>query len=1510
MSDGADTDQSIAIIGMAGRFPGAPDLEIFWQNLSRGVESISFFSDAELLEDGVSAADLANPNYVKAASIIPGAYLFDAEYFNYSPAEADFTDPQQRIFLECALEALESAGCNSLSYPGVIGVFAGSALNLYQYTLLSAYQQSIMASNELRTMFLQGNEKDYLATRVSYKLGLRGPSVAVQTACSTSLVAVHLACQSLLTGECEVALAGAVSVISSYRKAGYLHAEGGIQSPDGHCRPFDAAARGTIFGDGVGVVVLKKLDQALADGDKIRAIIRGSAINNDGSGKVGFTAPSVDGQAAVVAEAIAVAGIDRRSIDYIETHGTGTELGDPIEIAALANVFRGVARDRKAYAIGSVKSNIGHLNTASGMAGLIKVVLSLEHRQIPPSLNFEAGNPKIDFANSPFFVNTELLNWESGQEARRAGVSSFGFGGTNAHLIVEEAPALAPDPSRRLWHPVVMTARTLEGLEAATENITRYLETTEEELADIAYTLCGGRRMHKFARVVTAGDRHEAAAELRSGSSRCVSSGQRSSRRIPVHFMFPGQASQRLNMGSCLYRGEKVFRQAVADCSELLRPHLNADLRDIIFADADTDEARSRLTETAFAQPAIFTISFALARLWMSWGVVPEAMIGHSIGELVAACLAEVFSLEDALAIVAARGQLMQRLPRGAMIAVVGKADGKTEKLLANELSLAAVNGPDARVFSGEFEPIARAETYLSEAENPFTRLATSHAFHSSMMIPAVDPFVKAVAAVKLKRPAIRFISNITGTWITETQATDPNYWGQHILRTVKFSDGIRVLAGNEACCLLEVGPGQTLSKLAASSLTSQAKAVAISSLPFSKQRSEMQTTADAAVRLWFAGADMEWSRLYAQERRRKAAPPVYPFDRKSYAVSPAPVRRSESLFYLGTWKRAPLAAAAKKNGETKRRNWIVFAGDDRVSAEFSDQLRSADEEAVIVSPGKEFSQLAERHFTASPARPEHFTALFRRLRDLAWVPDVVVYLWSVLPNAPADGTYEEALDLAFYGPIHLLQAVGLGVTNNPLEVVTVVADSEDVLGGERVVPLGSVTRGPSLVGPIEYENVRCRLIDLSSQEADSAGFSKTVARMIDDLDRPSPDGIIAYRHHKMWLRSVSQITLDPVDPSKLPVRDGGTYLITGGLGDVGLAMANALADRAPVKLVLVSRSIPAVLQGAGSAEKSESSERDAGILQKLEDIRAKGAEVLVGAADVAHMDSMQRIIKQARERFGEINGVFHAAGVAGQSPIGLKTRDEMGAVLRPKITGTLVLDELFRGSELDFLVLFSSISALMGGAGQADYAAGNAFMDAFAQSKTSSDTNVISINWGPWSEIGMAAKMVGTRRIDVANSGLKTVEAANALFQVLSSGLHRVGVIKSISIPTGPANGRQTRQEAGGSREITSAAGSHSRPALASEYVAPRSELEGVLARFWCELFSLDSVGVFDDFFELGGDSLLGLRLLPRIRNHFQVELTPRDLFTAPTIDLLARLVEDKLIAEIEQMADADIED
>jgi acyl transferase domain-containing protein/thioesterase domain-containing protein len=1363
---------AIAIVGMAGRFPAASDLEQFWRNLRDGVASVRTLSDDELGTAGVPPEALGSPNYVKAAAVLDGVEMFDASFFGFSPKDAAIMDPQHRHFLECAWEALEHAGHAPSNFTGSIGVFAGSGMNAYLIHNLLANRQ-LMDSAGLFLVRQTGNDKDVLATRASYQLDLHGPSVTVQTACSTSLVAVHLACQSLLSCECDMALAGGVTIEIPHGH-GYFYRDGEILSRDGRCRPFDAAASGTVFSSGVGIVVLRRLEDALADHDTIHAVILGTAINNDGQRKVGYLAPSVAGQADVVAEALGVAGVTADSISYVETHGTGTAVGDPLEIKALTQAFRRDTSRMGYCAIGSLKSNVGHLDSAAGVAGLIKTVLALKHKQIPPSLNFQTANPQIDFVNSPFYVNSSLADWPAGPTPRRAGVTSLGIGGTNAHAILEEAPMTAPAAETRTYQLMPISAKSDEALNDAAARMAAHLRDHPElPLADVAYTLQAGRTAFRHRRIAVARDLTEAARLFSADETPAGWTGVAPASGSPsVAFLFPGQGSQYVNMGAELYASEPVFGESIDRCAEILTPLLGIDLRTILYpAEERESHAAEQLSQTRVTQPALFAVEYALAQWWLAHGVSPRAMVGHSVGELVAACVAGVFSLEDAVELVALRGRLMQECGAGAMLAV---ARPFAEVALASDqLWLAAVNSPDQCVFSGPAEAVVQLEHELGEQRVPCRKLPALHAFHSSMMDPILDEFRRAVGQRRLHAPRIPFLSNVTGTWITPAAAVDPDYWASQLRSTVRFSDCVTVLLREPGRLMIEVGPEATLVNLVRQHIR-QCESCAKPTLAASMRRRE-QDVSDTAFLLsalgqvWIAGQPVDWSARRHGEPVSRIPLPTYPFQRKRFWIEPDPAPRQQSplrssgsngqsvapqpiepasqaarhtaidgWFYEKVWQRT--APAAPAPAPATRSTWLVFRNQTELSSEIVRQLRDAGSDAIEVRPGRRFRQDRRGRFEIRPDVREDYGTLLAELAKRGIAPRRAVHLWS-LRDRPGERALDESLDLSFYSLLFLGQALAEHESELDLAIVS---DRVHSVTGECVAdPVAATLLGPTRVIPKECPGIACRNIDV---DLTSSATRRLAGLILAEQASPFSDPVVAYRRGERWVERLNRCDLAS-RPSLGRLREGGVYLITGGLGDLGLVIAAELARSCKARLVLLGRSpFPPAPEWQSVVEAGGARDRLRRKIQQVSELTSLGAEVVCVTADVCRRDEMERAIDAAMARFGSLNGVIHAAGVIEDGPLQLKSGASAASVLAPKVTGTQVLtgvlDEVMKKRpeiQVDFLALFSSASSFEAPAGQVDYAAANAYLDAFAAGR--SELPVIAINWGPWREIGMAAR-------------------------------------------------------------------------------------------------------------------------------------------------------------------------
>jgi amino acid adenylation domain-containing protein len=1487
----AEYAASIAVIGKSGRFPKAENLSQFWQNLCDGKEAISFFTDEELLSSGVDPELLRRPNYVKAMGIVEDADLFDAQFFGFTPREAQLIDPQQRMFLECAWEALEDAGYAS-DDPGMVGVYASSTLSTYLRNLLS--NSEILGSSDIMQL-VSGNDKDYVATRVSYKLNLRGPSVCVQSACSSSLVAVHLACRSLLTYECDIALAGGVS-LGVPLKQGYLYEEGGITSPDGHCRAFDARANGTIIGYGCGIVVLKRLSDAIKDGDAIQAIIRGSAVNNDGSSKVGYTAPSVDAQADVIRSALAVARVPSETVSYIETHGTGTVLGDPIELTALSKAFRSGAGRKDKCAIGSIKSSIGHLDAAAGVAGLIKTVLVLEHKTLVPSLNFETPNPKAGFDGSPFYVNTRLTEWPVNGTPRRAGVTSLGIGGTNVHMVLEEAPDFEKKPSDRKHHLLLISAKSQKALESLTTKISDHLQSHPGlQLSDVAYSLQVGRKSFPYRRALVCETLAEAMEGLKNPNGEGVANGLTELRNRPVVFMFPGGGTQYPGMGRELYQQERVFRESFDKCTELLMPILGQDLRTLVHSDtAEMEAAASALVRPSLGLPAIFATEYAMAQQFKSWGIEPKWMIGHSLGEYAAACMAGVFSLPDALALVALRGRLFETLPQGAM-ASVQMREADVADLRLEGVSIAAINGPDACVIAGKVSAIDQATAILESKGIESRRLHIETASHCSMVDAIAGELRSFLERLKLSIPQIPFISNLTGTWITPDQAVDPGYWVQHLRNTVRFADGISELQKQPGIALLELGPGHTLSTLARTLVRGKSVAV-ISSMKHPQETvPETRVLYASLGRLWLAGIDVNWKALHADEQCRRVSLPTYPFERHRYFVEPMRSEKAQTgvlckkpdikdWFYAPSWKQMAAWKPLRTQPEAVATTWMVFTRGGKLESDFVEQLK-ANHEVIVVQAGVEssaFERMGAHEFRIDPADSDHYKKLFALFPGS--IPANFVHFWSLTHDV--DGPAESTCQRAFYSLFFLAQAVGETTTEEQKNLWIISDDLATVSQDDLPNPDKALLLGPCRTIPFEYPNLHCALIDVGAPKGD------TVNILLQCCEAPPQSSLIAYRMGRLWNQCAEPLPI-PANGEDSRLRQGGVYLITGGLGVIGLTLALHLAAEAKAKLVLVDLASPPPRADWDRLLNTESTATDTRFriksLRKLEELQTP---YLIVQADVCEEARIREVVAQAAEKLGAIHGVIHAAEATGGGIIQFKTPPELEKVLAPNVMGTRVLERIFRERDLDFFVACSSVTSVQGEFARVDHCAANAFLDSFCLNNSLKPfTRTIAIGWDAWKDAD-----VRSERSALALSAAEAVEVFDRILNLDASRLHILVSTVDLDLSL-----RRTGSGEQITEDTVSVAGPelYSRPELSSIFVAPRGDIERQIAEVWQAVLGVKEIGVCDSFWELGGNSLLATQVVSRLKERFHIPLPLRAFFEMPTIEKLGN----KIRLEVESL-------
>ncbi|WP_395540650.1 type I polyketide synthase [Neotabrizicola sp. sgz301269] len=1349
-ADVAETD--IAIVGMAAHLPGAPDITTYWQNLRDGIASIRQLSEAELLANGENPAQMRRPNYVPAAAVLDGFKGFDAEFFGFSPKEAAILDPQHRAFLEVAWEALENAGHPPEGFPGAIGVWAGCGMGSYFYFNLCSNRDLVDQTG----MFLlrhTGNDKDFLSTRVSHILDLKGPSVNVQTACSTSLVAVHYAAQALLSGECDMALAGGVTIELPHGR-GYLFTEGEILSPDGQCHAFDHRAQGTVFGSGAGCVVLRRAKDAIRDGDHIWAILKASAINNDGAAKAGYLAPSVDGQAACVAEAQMLADVDAGSVSYVECHGTGTYLGDPIEVAALTQAFRETTDAVGSCRIGSVKTNIGHLDTAAGVASLIKVALSLHHRQLPPSLGYEAPNPSIDFETSPFRVNDRLTDWTA--PVLRAGVNSLGVGGTNAHAVLQEAPA-APASEESDWpfQPLVLSARSKAALDAQAVRLAAHLRAHPDlPLADVAYTLKEGRRAFDKRRVLVARDAAQAAALLEGADPRRVFNHDHLGAAPEVVFMFPGGGAQYAGMARDLYETEPVFADWMDRGLAVLEPQIDHDIRALWLPAKGKEAAADQALKRPSVQlPLIMITEYALAKLYQSWGVSPSALVGHSMGENTAVCLAGVMGFEDCIGLVLLRGRLFDTIAPGGMLSVP-MDEAELRPLLTGDLDMASVNAPGLCVVSGPDAALLALADDLTARGVETQRIAIDIAAHSRMLEPILTKFDSYLRSIPLSAPRLPVISNRSGAPLTAVEATDPAYWVAHLRNTVNFRACMAALTDVPGRVFLEMGPGRALSSLAQANGVASRQVVPALRHPDQAMADDEWHMASIA-RLWACGVNVDWAPIWGGARRRRVPLPSYAFQRKDYFIeaaaaaapqeAPAPERLAEitDWGWAPHWKPAAAGFDLADLTEAAPETWLVFADSTGLVAEATRLLRASGHRVVTVRAGDRFARDGEGGYVLAPERGrEGYDLLVADLIARGLAPQRILHGWLVTKGEnyrPGSSFLHRNLEQGFWSLLFLIQAMADEGLPLPVKLVALTNGAARLREENLFWPEKAMVQGPVLVAGKELPGLVLSSLDLEPDLSASEGAAAA-------LEEALAEGAAraALRKGRRYEAGLRQVAL-PEARADLP--QGAHVLITGGFGGIGLTVAEDLIRRHGVKITLIARSAlpdrtlwPRHL--AAHAPGDPVSRR----ILALQRLEALGGEVLVTRADVANPDEMTAARDAGVARFGPVAAVIHAAGVVDDGPLVTKTPASAEEVFAPKLHGTQVLDRLFPDGSVGLILAFASTSTVTGPAGQVDYVAANEYLNAWAQSRAGGRTRVVALNWGIWQGVGMAAESLADR--------------------------------------------------------------------------------------------------------------------------------------------------------------------
>ncbi|WP_446728335.1 type I polyketide synthase [Phaeobacter sp. QD34_3] len=1369
----------IAIVGLSVDLPGAGSAAAFWDNLRDGVESIEVLDEDSLLANGERPAHIADPNYVPAAARLQGYDTFDAEFFGFSPKEAAILDPQHRKFLEVAWTAMEDAGHPPESLDAPIGVYAGCGMGSYFYFNICSNPDLV---DDVGMFLLRhtGNDKDFLSTRVSHVFDLKGPSVNIQTACSTSLVAIHYACKALREGECGMALAGGVT-IELPQGRGYLYKENEILSPDGHCHAFDHRAQGTVFGSGAGAVALRRLEDAIADGDHIWAVIKGSAINNDGADKAGYLAPSVGGQAAAVRKALAAADVPADTIDYVECHGTGTYLGDPIEVTALTEAYRDTTDEVGYCRIGSVKTNIGHLDTAAGVAGLAKTTLALKHRQIPASLGYEAPNPAIDFETSPFKVNATLSDWQPHKGPRRAGINALGVGGTNAHVILEEAPERgASEESDFPFHVLCLSGRSKGALDGNTSALADWLRANPDaNLADVAYTLKEGRRGFAKRRVVVAESATEAADLLEKGDPRQVFTHDHLGVTPEVVFMFPGGGAQYAGMARDLYETEPVFADWMDRGLDHLQAKLDYDIRALWLPEEGEEEAANAALQKPSAQlPLIMIVEYALAQLWISWGVRPSALVGHSMGENTAACLAGVLSFEDCIDLVLLRGRLFDTVPAGGMLSI-SLPLAEVQALIGADLDIASVNAPSLTAVSGPQAALDRLAETLKARDVDHQRIQIDIAAHSRMLDGILDQYGAFLRGLTLSPPQMPIMSNRSGTLLTAEKATDPDYWVHQLRGTVMFATCIDTLAQVPGRIYLEVGPGKALSALA-----QMAPAVTPGQVLSSLRHPDQQMMDDAYFfgvigRLWACGYEADWDQIWGEAKRHRLSLPTYAFQRSRYFIEPGnaarleetalPARRDDiaDWGYRPIWRPRLADCALDVQSELNQdpQRWLIFEDDTGAAAKAAARLEDAGHPVVRVRPGDTYAQLSPSSYVLAPEQGRAgYAALLADLERADLLPSRIAHFWLVTDGEsfrPGSSFFDRNLEMGFHSLTALAQELGGMDLAQPPHVTVFTTGSAQLRDEPLPNPEKALIAGPARMMARELPGITCTTVDIELPKPPSGLLARLRGETTDDITDRLLEELLAepgtasalWRGAKRYEKDWRALPLPGAEASaaKPAFKQGGTYLITGGYGGIGLTVARHLMTHYAANVVLISREgLPARDSWALYLRSHSPANHIAKRIRAIQALEEIGTgTVLPLAADVCNSGQMRTAVQAAEAQFGPLTGVIHGAGTIDDAPLLAKSDEQIAKVLAPKVSGLRVLDTLFPDDSLDLMVLFSSSSTVTTPAGQLDYVAANEYLNAYAAHRKGGKTRVVAVDWGVWGDAGMASDALAARQGD-----------------------------------------------------------------------------------------------------------------------------------------------------------------
>jgi polyketide synthase PksJ len=1475
-------NEPIAIIGMAANLPGASNIQLFWENLIAGKEGISFFSDEELLDSGISLDEIQSPNYVKAKGIVEDTFKFDAHFFGISPREASILDPQHRLLLECAWTALEDAGYVSEDQAGKVGVFVSqSNIHSYLQTYLLNKSQAFTDTANSYQLYIN-NSADFLSTRLSYKFNLTGPSFTVQSGCSSSLLAISQACQSLREGQCDLAIAGGVA-LSMPIKAGYHYQEGMILSPDGHCRVFDEQANGTVPSNGVGIVVLKRLSQAIKDSDHIEAVIKGFAVNNDGLDKLSFTAPSQKGQREVIQNALKRSNCNPNDITYLETHGTGTNLGDPIEIAALNSLFNKGDRTEVCM-IGSVKSSMGHLDTAAGVVGLIKTVLCLKHAHLVPNLYFKEANKKLRLEDTPFSVVADYRPWVTTRLPRRAGISAFAVGGTNVHMILEEPPVSALPDLANEESVIILSARTPDRLECICRNLAQFLAQEEKyTLRDISYTLQVGRKAFEHRMSFVSSDKQEVINYLKQGQITIESNSPHQGNNPSLAFLFPGQGSFSISLGLGLYNKLPIFTHMVDVCSEYLIEHYRLDVRSFFSNNVLTNTENTLLfIESTLS---IFIMEYALAKQWMAWGINPSILLGHSLGEYVAACLAEVWSLEDTLDIIMMRTHLITKTQMGAMLTV--SLDKETlYAYLDEELELAVVNSTRRCVVSGSTLAIHTLMKKLVHQGISCKLFNIPYAFHSSFMNSIADEFLENLKNYQFHPPKIPIISNLTGKQLTDQEAIDPNYWANHLKHTVNFHEGIKTLTKQHKI-ILEIGSGMALSAF----VKQHNNKIKCYNLPNELNPAIIYPSVLKILsQLWMHGFPVRWKMLHNGKGKRVSLP-TYPFKREYYHCKElmAPNIQKQAVtewLYVPSWEYVE-PVSEKKYTSLKL---LIFKDNLGIADKVITFLEKQGHSIVTVSAHSAF-QVVDNHYEIKEDSPEDYQRLANMLNNNHHLPDKILFFWPI-NNFSNNVSLISNLNCISQG---LNQLIYLGRTvipimsrKNKAHLFVLTCGMWDILRRDKLILAQSLLLGPILTLPEEYPYLCCSSIDIDPLSVKKKSlWNKLANRIIDETQEESQKTMIAYRNNKRLVRTYSKASIT----NHYQFTHGKAYLITGGLGAIGITFAKYIASCASANIILLQRS---TLPDRYLWDQLLNDKKiDINTRQKIEAIReieSKGSTVYIISADVTNQKEVKKAINNIRRQVGSISGVMHAAGIASGAIIQTISQESIHQALAPKILGALNLYAIFKNDPPEFTLFCSALSTITGYIGQVAYNSANAFLDAFAIWLTHKNYHALSVNWDRWQEVGMAKqiklpslyKELGGEKN--SRDGIRNKEAM-LLFPLLLTLSSPQIIISTVDLQ----QRLMQNQKSFDYLEKYPMKLSDQTIDLKQNLNRDQGEIYSLLEAVWQECLNIKTINCHDNFFDLGGDSLLAIQMSAILGDRYQLNILPHDLVESPTLDKLS---------------------